>query len=38
MLRGDLLHVFEVVRQGMASSEYAAFKAKLQETAAKGRI
>jgi hypothetical protein len=37
MLRGDLLHVFEVVRQGMASSEYGAFKAKLQETAAKGR-
>jgi hypothetical protein len=33
MIRGDLARVFQVVQQGLASPEHAAFVVKLQETA-----
>jgi Uma2 family endonuclease len=37
LLRGDLAAVFGVVQQGLASPEHAAFAARLQQSAARGR-
>jgi hypothetical protein len=37
LIRGDLQTVFQVVQQGIASPEYAAFVAKLQQAAARNQ-
>ena len=34
LLRGDLMAVFQIVQQGLASPEHAAFVTKLQQEAA----
>ena len=37
LIRGDLLTVFQVVQQGLASPEHAAFVRRLEQTAARGQ-
>jgi len=37
LVRGDLLTVFQVVQQGLASPEHAAFVRRLEQTAARGQ-